>query len=777
MNLPAKLFDPEAALFGSSRTQKRVEDERLLTGKGLYSDDRALPRMAWLVLVRSPHARAGIVSVDLAAARAAPGVIAAWTFEDLQEQGVKPIPALALAFKRPDGSPIASPALTLLADGEARHVGQAVAAIVAERREQAQDAAELVAVEYSELPAVVGAKRAAEPGAPELWPAAAGNLSAEQRYGDAAATDAAFARAARVTSLELYNQRINVFALEPRCSIAESGEGRITLYTQNQMPTGARAALAAILGGKAEDYRIVVGNIGGGFGMKAGVAPEDALVCFAARKLGRPVKWRSDRSEEFLAAPMGRDTHFQAQLALDEKGSILGLRVQSFANLGAFLAGGNALIPLLVGPKVFTSVYKIPTVDFRLQCYLSSVTPTGAYRGAGRPEANYLMERLIGKAAREMGRDPVDMRRRNLLQPGDFPHRTALGDVYDTGDFPRILDRVLEAADWSGFGARRKDAERRGRLCGRGLALYIEWTSTQSTETVDIRIAGDGTVTVFSGTQAMGQGLETSYAQLVAEIMQIPVANIRVVQGDTDQVNGGGSGGSRSGVVGGSAAVVAGRKAVERGKELAGDALEAAASDIDYRGGVFSIAGTDRAIAFSELAARQPERFIRVSANASPSAPSWPNGAQVCEVEIDPETGVVRLTRVASVDDVGRIVNHMIVEGQIQGGIAQGVGQALLEQAVYDPDTGQLLAGSLMDYAVPRADDFPAMRNSFDESIPCQTNLLGMKGCGELGTIGATPAVVDAVLDALAGFGVTHLEMPLTPQKIWRAMREARLSS
>jgi carbon-monoxide dehydrogenase large subunit len=420
--------------------------------------------------------------------------------------------------------------------------------------------------------------------------------------------------------------------------------------------------------------------------------------------------------------------------------------------------------------KVATSVYRVPAVDFHLQGVLTNTMATGAYRGAGRPEGNFLIERLVEKAGREMGIDPVSMRRQNLLQPADFPYTTHAGEIYDTGDFPRMLDALLAVADWKGYAARAEQSKQRGKLRGRGLSAYLEWTGALPTETVDIEVDAEGNVTVFSGTQAMGQGLETTYVQLITEVLQIPATAVTLVQGDTDRANGVGSVGSRSAFVGGSAVVAAGRTLIVRGKELAADALETAIADIEFRNGRFVVAGTDKSVGLAELASRQPEERVRVSATQTPSTPSWPNGAQACEVEIDPETGEVALARLSSFDDIGRIINHAIVEGQIQGGMAQGVGQALYEQAVYD-DSGQLLTGSMMDYCVPRADQFPPMVNAFDESVPCTTNLLGVKGCGEIGTIGAVPAVVHAVLDALAGFGVTHLEMPLTPEKVWRAMR------
>jgi carbon-monoxide dehydrogenase large subunit len=467
---------------------------------------------------------------------------------------------------------------------------------------------------------------------------------------------------------------------------------------------------------------------------------------------------------------MGRDMRFKAALALDGDGRILGLRLRMLGNMGGVPVGSSAMIPLMMVAKVQTSVYKVPVVDYLFQAVLTNTMATGAYRGAGRPEGNYLIERLVEKAGREMGIDPVEIRRRNLLAKDDFPYTTHAGEVYDSGNFPAILDRLVKHADWDGFDARRGESKARGRLRGRGLAMYLEWTGALPTETVDIEIDAEGTVTVFSGTQAMGQGLETSYVQLVTEVLQVPAAAVRIVQGDTDRANGVGSVGSRSAFIGGSAVVAAGRTMVARGRELAAEALEAAAQDIEFRDGGYYIAGTDRSISLAGLARRQAERRVRVSATQTPSTPSWPNGAQACEVEIDPETGEVRLVRITSVDDIGRIINHAIVEGQIQGGIAQGIGQALYEQAAYDRQSGQLLTGSLMDYCVPRADQFPPMSNDFDESVPCTTNLLGVKGCGEIGTIGAVPAAVHAVLDALSGCGVTHIEMPMTPERVWRAL-------
>jgi len=770
VNFPAFQFDPESAHFGSSRSQKRIEDDRLVAGHGLYSDDRVFANQAWVVMVRSPYAHARIVSADLEAARAAPGVLAAWTMQDLKADGVghTPVPPL---FKRADGTPASVPSRTPLADEIVLYAGQPVAAVVAETREQALDAAELVMVDYDERPCVVDPRKAIAPQAPQLWPQAPGNIAAEARYGDADAARTAFAKATHVVEVELHNQRLIALALEPRACAAVYENDRWALYTQTQQPTGTRDLVGAVFKVKPEQCRVVVGDIGGGFGMKTGFYLEDALACYAARKLGRPIRWRADRSEEFLSGHMGRDQHYKGRLALDAEGRILALQMEMIANLGAVPIGSTMMIPLMLGPKVQTTVYDIPVIDYHVRSVLTNTMATGAYRGAGRPEANYLMERLMDAAARKTGIDPVVLRKKNVIPPASFPYRTQLGDTYDAGEFARIIDGVVAASDWAGYAARKADSERRGRLRGRGLAAYIEWTGAIPTETVDIRVDADGSITVYSGTMAMGQGLETSYTQLITEVLQIPVTHVHIVQGDTDLANGVGSVGSRSAFVGGSAVVSAGRKVVVRGKELAAEALEAAVTDIEFRDGRFAITGTDRSIDLAELAGRQQQKYFRVSATETPSAPSWPNGAQVAEVEIDPETGVVSVARITSVDDIGRIINHMIVAGQVQGGIAQGIGQALYEGVVYDEETGQLLTGSLMDYCVPRADDLPSVMNTgFDESVPCKTNLLGVKGCGEIGTIGAVPAVVHAVLDALTHRGVEHIEMPITPEKVWRLL-------
>src|SRR5512145_3378739 len=513
-------FDPASARFGAARSQKRLEDDRLLAGKGLFSDDREFPGQAWLVLLRSPHAHAKILAVDLSGARKGKGVLAAWAMADLRADGVGHIPFPPL-FKRADGSPMAAPPRTPLAEGRVLYVCQPVVAVVAETRAQAQDAAELVAIEYEELRCVVDPRKAVELGAPLLWEQASGNVAAEAVYGNKEAADTAFFAAAHVTHIEFHNQRLNAMALEPRCAIGVHEGGRTTLYTQCQTPTAARELLGAVFGEPPANFRLLNGDIGGGFGMKTGLTPEDALVCYAARKLGRPVKWRAERAEEFLAAHMARDQHYRAALALDRDGRILALRMEMLANIGAVPVGSSAMIPLAMVAKVATSAYRVPAVDYRIKGVLTNTMATGAYRGAGRPEGNYLIERLIEKAAREMGIDRVELRRRNLLRPDELPYRTHVGETYDCGEFERMLDGALTAADWNGFPERKKASSRLGKLRGRGMSVYLEWTGALPTETVDIEIDADGVVTVFSGTQAMGQGLETTYTQLVTEILGI----------------------------------------------------------------------------------------------------------------------------------------------------------------------------------------------------------------------------------------------------------------
>ena len=749
-----------------------------LAGTGQFTDDFAPPGVTAVSFLRSPYAHARIVSIDTEAARAMPGVLAVLTGADLIAAGVKP-PALAPIFQRPDGSPGATPPRHALAHETVRFVGEQVVAIVAETPEQAKDALEAVLVEYDELPAVTGLRPATEAGAPLVWPQASGNIAAQMKHGDALATEAAFAIAEHVVTLDLVNQRLSPASMEPRGSLAspDPGTGRLTMRVSSQMPSGARDALCDALGLPAEQVRVLVGDVGGGFGMKGGLYPEDIVVAYAARQLGRPVKWTPSRIEEFLSATHGRDVESHAELALGADGKVLAYRVRSLANTGAYASTVGIIIQLMIGPWVSTSIYDIRTIDFDLQAVLTHTAPTSAYRGAGRPEAIYLIERLFDAAAQQTGLDPAEIRRRNLIAPGQMPYTNAMGQVYDSGNFPSILEQGLALAKWDDFAAREAGSRTRGMLRGRGLASFLEWTGANVfEERVTVAVSGDGEIEVYATTMRMGQGIETSYAQLVVDVFGVPIDKIRLVMGDSDRGSGFGSAGSRSLFTAGSAIHHASEKAVANGRDLAAEELEAAAADIEYAEGMFRIAGTDRGIGLFELAGRQPDRRIYVDSTSTVNGPSWPNGAHVAEVEVDPDTGAVEIVSYTSVNDVGRVVNPMIVRGQLDGGAVQGIGQALGEHMMYDPDSGQAMTASMMDYFMPRANilacDFV---HRLDQSIPCRNNPLGVKGVGELGTIGATPAVVNAVVDALVrsghADGAARLQMPLTPAAVWAALR------
>ncbi len=768
----------EASRFGSGQAVRRVEDPALVQGQGRYTDDHVLPGQTWLAFVRSDRAHARILSVDVSAARALPGVVAVYTGADLVAAGVKPMP-VAIPFKRPDGSAFSVPPKRALAHEVVRYVGEAVVAIVADTRDIAKAACNAVEVDYEDLPAVGELLAAVRPGAPRVWPEIADNICAESRHGDAATTEAAFAAAAHRVALDIVNQRLAPSTMEPRSVLAWLDGEKLTLRLSSQMPSAVRGALADALPGRSTDnVRVVVGDVGGGFGMKTGAYPEDLVLGWAALQTGRPVKWQAERVEDFLAAIHGRDQVSHAELALDADGQALALRVRTLAGVGACPTATSLMIPLLIGPWVSTSIYAIPTVSLKLSAVLTNSAPTGAYRGAGRPEAIYIIERLFDAAARELGVDGAELRRRNMISPEQMPYKTPMAQVYDSGRFEQILDQGLELADWKGFDARRAATQARGSLRGRGIATFLEWTGGNALEeNVGVAITADGFVELTSATMPMGQGIATSYVQLAHDVFGVPIERIRVLQGDTDRANGFGSAGSRSLFTGGAAVRVASEKAVDEGKQLAARALEAAAGDIEYRTGPvprFEVAGTDLGIGLFELAQQQPGARFVVSAAAKAGAPSWPNGCHIAEVEIDPATGDVQVVAYASVNDIGRIVSPTIVRGQVEGGAVQGIGQALCERVAYDAQ-GQLLSASYMDYAMPRADGFLGFKTVFDERIPCLTNVLGSKGVGELGTIGATPAVVNAVVDALAhagqGRAAERVQMPLTPEVVWRALR------
>jgi carbon-monoxide dehydrogenase large subunit len=766
--------------FGSGQAVKRLEDENLLNGTGRYTDDVTLPSQAWLSFVRSPYPHARLASVDTSSAVSMPGVLGVFTGADLVKAGVKPMPGAA-GFKRADGADCATPERHALAFERVRFVGEPVAVVVAESARQARDAAEAVMIDYEELPMVVDLPAATADGAPLIFDKATGNIAAEMRHGSSEATEAAFAKAAHVVALDVVNQRVVALTIEPRTVLADfdNGSDRITIRMSTQMPSGVRDSVCDALGLAKEKVRVVVGDVGGGFGMKTGAYPEDIAVAFAARALRRPVKWVSERSEEFLATSHGRDIESRAEMALDANGKILGLRIKTHANVGAYATGTGVAIQLLIGPWVQTSVYDIQTIDFHFKAVLTNTAPTGAYRGAGRPEAIYTIERLMDEAARQTGIDRIELRRRNFIQPEQMPYTNPMKQTYDTGQFESVMNKALELADWQGFDKRATESTRQGQLRGLGIATFLEWTGGNVfEERVTVAVQADGVIEVFSAVNAMGQGIATTLAQLVVDAFGVPIEKVRIVMGDTDRGDGFGSAGSRSLFTGGSAVRVGAERAIDKAKELAAQELEVAAADIEYAAGVFKVAGTDLQVDLFTLAGQQPERQIFVDSTSTVSGPTWPNGCHITEVEVDPATGDVSVVSYASVNDVGRVVNPMIVRGQLEGGAVQGIGQALYERVVYDVETGQPLTGSLMDYAAPRSDIVTSMfRMEMDESTPCKNNPLGVKGVGELGTIGATPAIVNAVADALARNGMAdrtpNLQMPLTPARVWQLMTSA----
>jgi carbon-monoxide dehydrogenase large subunit len=762
--------------FGIGQAITRREDQRLLTGQGKYIDDVSLPNEAHVVFVRSPFARARIKSIDTKAAASASGVVAVLTGKDLLADTIGEFP-IGPGLQRADGKPMTAPPYYALATDEARFVGQAVAAVIAESRAQAEDAAEQVAVDYEELPVVTSVEAALASGAPQIWDDAPRNIAAETQFGNKQATDDAFARAKHISKVRVNNQRLIPVTMEPRGSIAEfdAASGRFTLHTSCQNPAGLQKTLAeGILKVPMDKVRVRVYDVGGGFGMKTMLYPEDAVCAYAARKLARPVHWRATRSEEFLAGTHGRDQVNDAELALDADGKILGMRIVIVGNVGAYACSPGAIIVVAVGPKVITGVYHIPALDLRAQAVLTNTNIVSAYRGAGRPEAIYLLERLMDQAAADLKMDPAELRRRNLIQPDAMPYTTPMGEVFDSGDFPNMLRRILQAADWSGFDKRRAESKARGKLRGRALSSFLEWTGVVHEETIEMHVEADGRILVYTAMQAMGQGIETSYVQIIADTLDVDPARIVIVQGDSDVAQGLGSMGSRSLYIGGSAMLTASKETIDKGRQLAADSLEVAGGDVVYAAGRFSVAGTDLSIDLGELAARQPQRRIAIVTNQKVGGVSWPNSCHVCEVEIDAETGVTEIVRYTTMDDVGRVVNPLIVAGQVHGGIAQAVGQAMLEDARYDAQNGQLITGTFLDYCVPRADDLPSISTSTDESQPCKINPLGAKGVGELGTVGGTPTVVNAIIDALRPLGVQHIDMPATPERVWQAIRHAK---
>ncbi len=772
--------------FGIGASVRRREDFRLLTGQGRYADDVDAPGQVYAAFVRSPHAHADVLTIDDAPARAVDGVLGVFTARDLIAGGVGAIPTLIAerggGIRNRDGSPFAEPAYHPLATDRVRHVGEPVAMVVATTPAPAQDGAEAVAVQYATRPAVVEVVAALRDGTPQLHTSAARNRCYDWECGDAEATARAIADAVHVTRLTVLDNRLVTCFMEPRAALAEwdAGAGRYTLHASLQSVHALAANLARILGVAAERVRCITGDVGGGFGSKIQPYPEYVALAWAARHLGRPVKWVSSRTEGFLTDAQSRDHVLAGELALDATGRITALRVHSTQNLGAYVATGMPMSIILNMERMISGLYAIPAIHLRLEGAFTNTVPINVYRGVGRLECVYMVERLVERAARETGRDPLALRRANMVRT--FPYQTATGAVYDSGDYVARLDEAIALGDAAGFPARRAEAARRGKLRGIGVGPYVEGTGGVPREFAEVRVLPAGIIEVPIGSQSQGQGHETVFAQVVAERLGVPFETVRVVMGDTDRVaKGVGTFASRSMLRGGSAAVEASDLVVAAGTTMAAHLLEAAAADIEYRDGAFRVVGTDRSIGIFEVARAAAAGKLPAALGTTLSAATmhanpafaFANGCEVCELEVDPETGAVVIVAFTVVDDSGRSVNPMIVHGQQHGAVAQGIGQALMEHCVYDPASGQLLSGSFLDYPIPRADDLPSISVT-SRDVPSPTNVLGVKGAGEGGTVGAPGAVVHAILDALTPLGVTHIDMPATPERVWRAIRDVR---
>lgn len=783
---------------GIGAAVRRREDGRFLTGRGTYTDDIARPGQTVAYMLRSPHAHARIQSIDTSVAAAMPGVVAVLTGADMAADGVNGLPCGWLIHNK-DGSPMKEPPHFPLARDRVRHVGDTVAVVIAESREAAKDAAEQVVVDYAALPAVASAVAALEPGAPLVHDDVPGNLCYDWHLGDKAAVDAAFARAAHVATLDLVNNRLVPNAMEPRAAIGEYDRAAdaYTLTTTSQNPHVIRLLMGAfVLGIPEHKLRVVAPDVGGGFGSKIFHYAEEAIVTWAAKKVGRPIKWTAERSESFLTDAHGRDHVSHAELAMDADGRFLALRVSTVANMGAYLSTFATSIPTYLYATLLAGQYATPAIYAEVKAAFTHTTPVDAYRGAGRPEACFLIERIVDVAARTLGIDAAEIRRRNFVPKEAMPYQTPVALQYDTGDFAKNLEMALPVIDYAGFAARKEEAARRGKLRGIGFATYIEACGIAPSnvagalgaraglyESAEVRFHPTGSVSVFTGSHSHGQSHETTFAQIVADRFGIPIDNVEIVHGDTAKVPFGmGTYGSRSLAVGGSALVKAMDKVEKKARKIAAHLMEAAEADIEVKDGRFTVAGTDKAVTIGEiaLAAYVPHNYpldelepgLDEQAFYDPKNFTYPNGCHVCEVEIDPDTGVTTIVNFIAVDDFGKVINPMVVEGQVHGGLVQGIGQALFENCVYD-DSGQLITGSYMDYCMPRADDVPSFTVQYHEDAPCTHNPLGVKGCGEAGTIGAAAAVINAVVDALKPYGVTHIDMPATPEKVWQVIRQA----
>ncbi len=768
--------------FGIGQPVPRSEDPTLVRGEGCYTDDIKLAGEAYAVMVRSRVAHGVIKSIDTSAARKMPGVLGVYTGADLAGYGTL---KCIVPFKNRDGTPMKQPPRPALPTDKVRFVGDPIAFVVAETLLQAKDAAEAIEVEIESLPAVVRPEEAARPGAPLIHDEAPGNVALDYHYGDTEQVTAAFAKAAHVTRLKLVNSRVVVNAMEPRAAIGvyDAASGGFTLHAPSQGVFGLRSHMADILKVEPKQVRILTGHVGGSFGMKSAPFPEYVCVLHAARALGRPVKWTDDRSGSFVSDSHGRDHELTAELGLDADGAFLALRITNFGNMGGYLSHVAPMPSTINIVKNVQNVYRTPLIEVSTKCVFTNTSHVSAYRGAGRPEGNYYMERLIDAAAAEMGIDRLQLRRRNQIRPRELPIKTASGSNYDSGDFPSVLKHALEVAVVKGFARRKRESRKRGKVRGLGVGSFLEVTAPPSKEMGGIRFEADGTVTIITGTLDYGQGHAAPFAQVLSEKLGVPFERIRLLQGDSHELlAGGGTGGSKSIMHTGTAIVEASAKVIEQGKQIASHVLEASAADIDFAQGRFVIAGTDRAIGIMELAERLraglklpegvPSTLDVRHVSDGPGASTYPNGCHVCEVELDPDTGVIEVVKYVSVNDFGTVINPLIVEGQLHGGVIQGIGQALMEMTVYDGD-GQFLTGSFMDYALPRAGDSPEVA-VINHPVPAKTNVLGVKGCGEAGCAGSLTSVMNAIAHALSEFGIRHMDMPATPYRVWRAIQDAR---
>jgi carbon-monoxide dehydrogenase large subunit len=769
--------------FGVGQPVLRKEDDTLVRGKGKYTDDFNLAGQAYAWIARSSHAHGIIKSIDTAAAKAMPGVLGVWTGADLAPAGYGPY-TCGLPLKNRDGTPLLQTNRTALMSDKVRYVGDPVAFVVAETLAQARDAAEAVALDIEPLPAVTSAEEAAKPGAPQLYDHIPNNVALDYHYGDTAKVEAAFASAAHMTKLDITNTRVAVVAMEPRAALA-SYDGKSERYTI-QVPTqgvaGNRTNLAKnLLKVPNDKVHLLTANVGGSFGMKNINYPEYMCILHAAKTLGRPVKWTDERSTSFLSDSHGRAQQIHAELALDAEGKFLAVKISGYGNLGAYITGvAPSPLSLNVGKNI-ASVYRTPLLSVDIKTVLTNTTLMGAYRGAGRPEANYFMERLIDRAADEMGINRLTLRKRNFIKPAQMPFAASSGVTYDSGDFQGVFNKALEVSDYANFAKRKKESRKRGKLRGVAVGSYLEVTAPPGVELGKIVFEDDGSVKLITGTLDYGQGHATPFAQVMADKLGVPFEAVKLVQGDSDIVHtGSGTGGSRSITASGMAIVEASKLVIEKGKKAAAHLMEAAEGDIEFAGGRFTIAGTDRSIDIMELARRMREgkmpegvpSSLDVDHTTKEVPSTFPNGCHVAEVEIDPDTGVVQIVRYTGVNDFGTIVNPMLVAGQMHGGVAQGIGQALMECVSYD-SSGQPITGSFMDYAMPRAEDIPMMAVG-DHPVPAKSNPLGTKGCGEAGCAGSLSTIVNAVIDALAEFGIVHIDMPLTPERIWRTIQDAK---